>query len=115
VHAFINTLSAGRGEDATNVFLASSTLAQGTNSLPAGGPGWCPPKALCGGSTPPRESTHAGEAHADVHLFGKENVSGPTPLTGTTSAPQALLAMRPACTREITGSIPVLGSNSNAA
>ena len=88
-----------------------------------------PPKARCDGSSPSPDANFAGQHKIACGVLGKDDgkaqilrLAPDVETHGTTAeminsresrpiAPQALLAMRRACTSEITGSIPVLGSN----
>ena len=80
--------------------------------LAAAESGWFPPKELCGSSTLPREAIYAAQAQIAGQVLGKNEMQSASLWCGSNHALQALLAMRPACTREIVGSIPALGSNS---
>jgi inhibitor of KinA sporulation pathway (predicted exonuclease) len=44
--------------------------------------GWCPPKALCGSSIPPRESTYAAQTQMAVQVLGKDEMQGSIPWCG---------------------------------
>lgn len=78
-----------------------STPINGSNVLPAGGPGWFPPKELCGSSTLPRESNHADIVLMAARVFGKDEVMVRFHVLAPI-AEQALMVMRAACTREKT-------------